>query len=442
MEIPKIIYEKDLKSKDNAIKLKKALEKEFLKSKKALGNDFPKEPTLPLLITEKQHKEIKKASNTFGKIINKTVKLIIEKKISGKYLRMYKTIWNFIKKEEKKETSGITFSRLNGVFDSSGQIKFFECTAEPGSLLLGQELQDIYKKITPLNEMFKKNNITFHNNSKSNLTRFFNKYTKETNFIKSKDNIAIIKPETGFGYRLYEKYLQDKGYNVFTIAPEELEFENNCIIAGNKKIDLVIISEKLNRAITKKLRQVFNIYTEGKIRLLDYIQSAIATEKSLMALMSDPKNHKFYNNSEISFIKKHIPWTRIIRHENTTDMEGNKIDLIEYIVKNQEKLVLKKSSSFMGGQVGPAYDMNRLDWKTLITWILVDKEYWIAQEKVDFNSSERYVLDNNEINLKKFYWCINPFLLNGKYQTCYAMTSTEPVVNTETSKIETITGLV
>ncbi len=444
MEIPKIMYEKFLKTRESSIELKKALETEFQKNRITQEKNFPKKPSLPLIITEEQHEQIKKSANMFGKIINKTVNFIFEKKITGKYLRMYKTIWDGIKKEKKdsKQDNNIIFSRLNGVFDKKGRIKFFECNQDPNSLLLGEELQKIYKKVTILEQIFNECQILFYDSSKPNLTRFFNRYLREIDFNKTKDKIAITGIEDNCGHKLYARHLDSKGYMTYTVKPDELKLDEKWLTFKGKKIKLLIITDQINRKIMEKLNPAMEAYLSGKVKLIESLRSSIAGEKSLLALITDPRNHKFYNNSEISFIKNHIPWTRIIRHERTTDIYGNNVDLIPYILNNQDRLVLKKSSNFLGEQIGPAFDMNRLDWQTLISWILSDKEYWIAQEKIDFNSSERYVLENDEVNLKKFYWCVNPYMLNGKYQTCYAMTSTSPVVNTETSSIETPVGFI
>jgi len=224
--------------------------------------------------------------------------------------------------------------------------------------------------------------------------------------------------------------------------PGQFIFNGKELIYQDLKIKFVIFSHPVKNitCFNTDLKPVIDAFTGGKVFIIDTFRSILASEKSLFALISDRKNHSFYNDREVKFIKKHIPWTRIVRHENTTDITGNEVDLIDYIIANQDRLVLKKSSDIRGDHLGPAWDMNHMDWKTLVSWILSSNELWVAQEKIEFNSSERYAIEDDYIKLKKIFWCVHPYIFNGKFQTCYGKTSDEPVVNADAT--ETLVGFI
>ena len=430
METSKCIYEKIIKSPAKILDLEINVRNKFSENKIYYSNKRS-DPSLPLLVSEKEHLEIQKSSEKLSKIMNKTVSLIFKEKSTGNYLRIYKDLWSSILKEREqfKNKNNFTFSKLNGTFDNDGVIKYFEYRADSRDFLYGDKILQIYNTIKPLADFFKENNIAFFNKTSSGLTRFLGRYSKKINFHKKKNRIGIIPLQQDFRFELYNNLLASKGYNVFTISHKDLISKVKSLYPENGKSKLFLLTGPMKNENIKYLEPLIEAYLSGKVKLLDFICSSLASEKTLFALISDPKNHKFYSNSEISFINKHIPWTRVIRHERTTDISGHDVDLIEYIIKNQDKLVLKTSSSFLGGQVGVAYEMNKMDWKTLISWILSCNEYWVVQEKIHCNKREGFIIKEDKLTHEKLYWSFKPVLLNNRFQTCYGNTSIFPVVS-------------
>lgn len=440
MEISRIIYDQILKSEYKALALKKSLETEFVKSQ--LSNDTSVAPSLPLIIKEKQYKELKKTSEMLFTIMDKTIGLVIDNQSTGTYIRTYRSLWDVIKKEDTFNSNNIIFARISGVYDKNDTIRYFEFTSEPSDLLLAEELLEIYGNIQEVWESLREINFSFFNKSWKSFARFLQTCNKKIDFNKKKDVIAIISFQENYGDRIYYKYLKNNGFNVCKAKPDEFIFNGTELTYRDLKIKLIIFPQPVKNItyFNTDLKPVIDAFTGGKVFIIDAFRSLLATEKSLFALISDRKNYSFYNDREVKFIKKHIPWTRIIRHECTTDIEGNEVDLIDYIIASQDRLVLKKSSDITGDHLGPACDMNPMDWKTLVSWILSSKELWVAQEKIEFNSSERYVIGEDTLKLKKIFWCVHPYIFNGKFQTCYGKTSDEPVVNADAT--ETLVGFI
>jgi len=440
MEISRIIYDQLLKSEYKALALKKSLETEFAKSQ--LNSDDSVAPSLPLIIKEKQYKELKKTSEMLCTIMDKTIGLIIDKQNTGTYIRTYKSLLDVIKKEDTFISNNIIFAKISGVYDKHDTIRYYEFSSEPSELLLAEEILEIYDNVQELSESLKKINFSFSNKSWKSFAGFLKTCHKKIDFNKKKDGIAIISFHENYGDRIYYKYLASNGFNVCMAKPEKFTFNGKELIYQDLKIKLVIFPQPLKNItyFNTDLKHVIDAFIGGKVFIIDTFRSILASEKSLFALISDRKNHSFYNDREVKFIKKHIPWTRIVRHECTTDIEGNEVDLIDYIIANQDRLVLKKSGDIRGDHLGPAWDMNPMDWKTLVSWILSSKELWVAQEKIEFNSSERYAIGDDCIKLKKIFWCVHPYIFNGKFQTCYGKTSDEPVVNADAT--ETLVGFI
>lgn len=77
--------------------------------------------------------------------------------------------------------------------------------------------------------------------------------------------------------------------------------------------------------------------------------------KSAFEILSDSRFHHHFTATQRKMFTKHIPWTRTVRECRTTGGDGSEIDLMPFIRKNREGLVLKPNRG-LGGEsvvIGP-----------------------------------------------------------------------------------------
>ena len=73
----------------------------------------------------------------------------------------------------------------------------------------------------------------------------------------------------------------------------------------------------------------------------------ILYKKTSLAVLSDEINAHMFNKEESQAIRSHIPWTRTVEERKTT-FGDHPIDLIPFILKYQERFVLKPHDDYGG----------------------------------------------------------------------------------------------
>ena len=85
---------------------------------------------------------------------------------------------------------------------------------------------------------------------------------------------------------------------------------------------------------------LLDAYRAGAVCMVNSFRSKIVHKKAIFAVLTNEKYAHLFNEEELEAIKKHVPWTRKFRDEQT-EHYGEKINLVEWTRTNQIKLVLK-----------------------------------------------------------------------------------------------------
>ena len=95
---------------------------------------------------------------------------------------------------------------------------------------------------------------------------------------------------------------------------------------------------------------------------------------------------------------------------------GRTENLYDIAIKHKNKLVIKKSISTHGKDVYFGSKMSTPDWKKIIS--KTKKERWVIQERIELSQNREIYINKNRLLEKAFYHDLNPYLVNGKYQSC------------------------
>jgi hypothetical protein len=136
--------------------------------------------------------------------------------------------------------------------------------------------------------------------------------------------------------------------------------------------------------------------------------SSIAAEldqKSCWEVLTDPQfTQKYYSAEERQVFRRHILWTRILSDRRTLLPDGQMGDLLEYVRREQETLVLKPNRAY-GGEgvlIGPSLD--RAQWESAVGRALADRDRWVAQQLASIPVSEFPVIGpDGAVHIEPFY---------------------------------------
>ncbi|MER8861887.1 glutathionylspermidine synthase family protein [Mesorhizobium sp. M0757] len=162
-----------------------------------------------------------------------------------------------------------------------------------------------------------------------------------------------------------------------------------------------------------------------------WISQCVLSDKAILALLSDDRFSSNFNAEQIELIARHIPWTRLVREEVTTDPKRRRIELVSYIQKNKTDLVLKPSNATRGEHV--------------LVGRLTSSELW--EEHIDRAARDPYVVQEyvapGEVtalhlpsrSIKKMAYGLDCYVFGGRLAGFQSRASLDPVMNVGRSGI-------
>jgi hypothetical protein len=231
-------------------------------------------------------------------------------------------------------------------------------------------------------------------------------------------------------FELFKEFFEREGYPSIICSPEELEFDNNRLRAGDLQIDIVykrlLVNEYL--PIMSKYPALLDAYRAGAICMVNSFRSKLIHKKALFAVLTDQRRATLFSKEELEAISKHVPWTRLVRQEKT-DYFGKEIDLLEYIKSNRDRLVLKPNDDYGGHGITIGWNTDEIRWEEALRSALVNGDY-LAQERVPTARETFPALgDEGTIDFADQLVDLDPLLFNGKVRSAFTRLSYTELAN-------------
>src|SRR6185503_3268895 len=147
-------------------------------------------------------------------------------------------------------------------------------------------------------------------------------------------------------------------------TPQDLEFKDNRLTFAGKQIDIVykrlLVNEYL--PIMNDYPALLDAYRAGAICMVNSFRSKLIHKKALFAVLTDAKHAELFTQAELNAIQKHVPWTRLVRDEQS-DYRNGTVELLEFIRNNSERLVLKPNDDYGGHGITIGWNVSAADWE-------------------------------------------------------------------------------
>jgi uncharacterized circularly permuted ATP-grasp superfamily protein len=213
------------------------------------------------------------------------------------------------------------------------------------------------------------------------------------------------------------------------VDPREVEYRNGQLIAGDFPIDLiykrVLISELIDRGGLD--HPVVQAVRDRAVCMVNSFRCKILHKKASFAVLSDERNADLFTANERAVIETHIPWTRTVE-ERTTVRAGQPIDLLPYIAKYREDLVLKPNDEYGGKGVTLGWEVRQAEWEEALRQAL--DEPFVVQERVALPSEPYPSLIDGQVRIFDRMLDTNPFVFYGDYvDGCLTRLSTVALLN-------------
>lgn len=181
---------------------------------------------------------------------------------------------------------------------------------------------------------------------------------------------------------LLEEFLRSRGFEAWTVSPDELEYSSGALTMGGRRIDVILRSVKAHELLTRYdlSHPLMRACRERRVCLVNSFRAEVLRKRALFALLTDESITGSFPAAERKAIRDTIPLTRMVMPGSTT-WRGETVDLLDFVLKNRESLVLRpnEDSSELHSTDGALVD--DATWERALRMAL--RYPYVVQERVE-----------------------------------------------------------
>jgi hypothetical protein len=312
-----------------------------------------------------------------------------------------------------------TASRLDA-FLLPESLKFAEYNGEsPAGLGYAETLAEIFHELPVMGRFEQKFDVQSYPLSAKLLEALVMSYTDWGGTSKS-PQIAIVDWQgvpTWSEFEILQARFEKMGVPTVIADPRDLEFDGKSLIADEKKIDLVYRRVLINDIVARPddCSALVRAYAANAVCVANTFRCKISHVKAFFAVLTDEQNGVLFSHRERELIKLHIPWTRVVADVNTAHY-GEHIELLAFIRRERDNLVLKPSDEYGGSGVTLGWETDEAAWDAAIGRALSAKNgVWIVQERIPIRREVfPYVPQIGKLEFRDMLVDFAPYLFRGK----------------------------
>jgi uncharacterized circularly permuted ATP-grasp superfamily protein len=312
-----------------------------------------------------------------------------------------------------------TASRLDA-FLLPDSLKFAEYNGEsPAGAGYAESLAEIFRELPVMGKFSQRYEIHSYPLSARLLDALLASY-QDWGGSSAAPQIAIVDWEgvpTWSEFEILQERFERMGVPTLVADPRELEFDGKQLVAQDKVIDLVYRRVLINDIVSKpaECAPLVKAYSANAVCVANNFRCKIPHVKAFFAVLTDEQNGALFSLSERELIKNHIPWTRVVADVKTAHY-GQQVELLAFIRKERESLVLKPSDEYGGTGVTLGWETGENAWDDAIERALTAKNgVWIAQERIPIRREVfPFTTDVGQVHYRDMLVDFAPYLFRGK----------------------------
>ena len=216
-------------------------------------------------------------------------------------------------------------------------------------------------------------------------------------------------------FELFREFFERAGYPSVICTPQQLEFQDNTLSVDGFKIDIVykrlLVNEYL--PIIEDYPALLDAYKAHAICMVNSFRSKLIHKKALFAVLTDNKRAALFSPTELEAIKAHVPWTRVVRSERT-EYKGDEVDLLEFVLKNSERLVLKPNDDYGGHGITIGWNAEASAWQAALEKAVANGDYLVQERVPTARETFPALTEDGKIEFAEQLVDLDPLLFNGR----------------------------
>jgi hypothetical protein len=320
---------------------------------------------------------------------------------------------------------GYPFLAVTSLLDThlnNGSLYFVQYNADtPVGVAYGEALADLFYECPPVKEFRKRYTLQKLGGKKHLENALLEAYKQFGG--KRQPHIGILEFRQAFQtadqgeYLLLRDFFRSRGYRTEIIWPDQLEYRGGLLRQGSFEVDLVYRRVKIHEFLLRYdlSHPLVRAYRERKVCVVNSFRSELAHKKAIFDLLTDETLTASFPAAERKAIRQYIPWTRVVGANKTTYYEET-IDLLDFILKHREKLVLKPNDDASEQHSIRGWETDDQGWERALRRAL--RTPYVVQERVDAPRAVFPLLRYGQLEMKEMQVDLHPHAYLGKVEGC------------------------
>lgn len=219
-----------------------------------------------------------------------------------------------------------------------------------------------------------------------------------------------------------------RGFETLVADPRDLTHDEGSLTLEGKRIDLVyrVVSTGETIERPEDMRALIEAEKAGSVLMVNSFRSELMGNKSMFALLHDEAFQRLLSRRESEEVSACVPWTALVHDGRCRDLNGEQVDLVEWVQDHREDLVLKPAHDFGGHDVTLGSSCDDAAWEAALR-VALENDF-IVQKKVKLGTG-LYPLALEDTPLRELYEDVDPVLLGDKYAGCVTRLSEDELTN-------------
>jgi uncharacterized circularly permuted ATP-grasp superfamily protein len=137
---------------------------------------------------------------------------------------------------------------------------------------------------------------------------------------------------------------------------------------------------------------------------------------------------RLFTPEERETIGSHVPWTRKVREEKT-DRGGRRIDLLEFVARERDRLVLKPNDDYGGHGIYIGWNTDEDGWQEALRHALADGDYLVQERVSTARETFPALTDGGGVEFVEQLVDLDPMLFYGKVGSAFTRLSSNELAN-------------
>jgi uncharacterized circularly permuted ATP-grasp superfamily protein len=218
-------------------------------------------------------------------------------------------------------------------------------------------------------------------------------------------------------FEILKERFEKMGVPVQLADPRDLHFDGKQLTANGTKIDLVYRRVLMNDIVARaaECKTLVDAVAANAVCVANHFRCKIPHVKAFFAVLTDEQNDPLFSFGERELIRKHVPWTRVVADVRTSHY-GEPVDLLEFLRRERQNLVLKPSDEYGGTGVTLGWESAESEWDTAIEKAIAPSQgCWIVQQRIPIRREVYpWIQSNGEVEFRDMLVDFAPYLFRGK----------------------------